>query len=211
MKKTSILALDLAKVAGYAWYREGEAKAESGVLDVSKFPDVGTRLASFYKWGLRKTKEWEVTDLVVESPVIGGGKEGKIIWLVSAYGIFMMLGAQCRIDVTKIRNDTFFIHWCGTNNIEGLDRKHYSVLEAQRRGCSLSSGHAIEDHNEADALGVLSLRCRMLNISTPWDSQKSPGPLFTGAHEPKGTKITQSNKRAAAIILNKGQSFNRGE
>lgn len=200
--KRCVLALDLAKVTGYACWREGDPKPNAGIIDVSHLKKRGDRLASQFKWGVNKVKEWEVTDIVVEAPIIGGGNEDKIIWLVGCLAIFEMLGSQYKIDVTKVRNDTFFIHWCGTNNIEGDQRKVYSVLECQRRGFPL-----ITDHNTADAMGVLSFRCAQLNMTPPWDFRRSPGPLFTGSamnhKQLKGTRITPDNKRAAAIIVNR--------
>lgn len=203
-----ILALDLAKTTGYACWTEGTPKPIIGAISLQD-EDIGTRLARGFKWGVKVTQEWGVTDIAIEAPVIGGGKEDKITWLVGFYAVFLMLGAQRRINVVKIRNDAFFIFWCGTNNIEGEQRKVYSVLEAQRRGFP---NLTMKQHDIADALGVLTFRCAELGLKVPWDGQRSPGPLFTGIQtghkQLHGTTITKGNERAAAILVNKTLSFN---
>lgn len=199
MTALSVLALDLAKKSGYAQWTVGE-RPRSGTFDAAVTEDIGKRLASLYKWGLKRTKEWGVTDIVIEAPITAAmpGSAAKTIWLVSAFGVLSMLGAQYGIRVTPIANITMAIHWMGTRDIPKKQRKTYSVLEAQRRGF-----RNVTDHNEADALGLLSLRCCQLNIKTPWESGKSPGPLFTGAHAPQGVTITKANEVRAAVIVNK--------
>ncbi len=208
----SLLALDLALNAGYAHWKQGDAKASAGLLQIKATPEIGPRLASLYKWALAKVKEWEVTDIAVEEPLLhGAGYANQFHWLISAYGVICMLGAQVRtngvpINVVPIANSTMAVHWLGTRDIEKKLRKTYSVLEAQRRGFP-----HVNQHDTADAIGVLSTRCAQLGLTneTPWDSKRSPGPLFTGIKQPHGTVITKSNQRSAAIITSKALSFDR--
>lgn len=226
----SILALDLALNAGYAQFTEGEPKPRAGLLEIERKQELGGRLAQLYRWLLRVTKEWAVTDICIETPLVGGqaaGQEKVFFWLISTYGVTAMAGAQCRtngvpINVVPIANSSMFVHWAGSKNDARGDlipkelRKTYSILEAQRRGLGRAitikdkSGVERQDHNIADAFGVLSLRCCQLNLQTPWDSKRSPGPLFTSAAMPKGTMITKSNKAAAQRIMAR-TSFNRGD
>ncbi len=204
----SILALDLALNSGYSQWAPGDVKPRAGLLKIDPALGLGDRLASLYKWGLRVVAEWGVTDIAIEEPLVAGaGHAAQFHWLISAYGVISMLGAQVKtkgvpINVVPIANRTMIVHWCGTNDIEKKQRKVYSVLEVQRRGFP-----NITDHNIADSLGVLSLRCCQLGLQTPWDSKRSPGPLFTGIQtghqKPFGTAITKSNKVAAAKILNR--------
>ena len=214
----SLLALDLALHTGYSQWSPGMPKPNAGLLKVKneKFADdeaskgrvLGVRLASLYKWGLKVTKEWQVTEISVETPLVGGsvaGHAAEFHWLISAYGVIAMMGAQLNIPVVPIANATMAVHWLGTRDIEKKLRKTYSILEAQRRGFP-----NVQDHNIADSLGLLSLRCAVLGLQTPWDSKRSPGPLFTGlTGKPAGTAITKSNKIAAAKILNAAGSFDR--
>lgn len=202
-----LLALDLALNTGYACWKVGDPKPSAGLLEINKHKEMGGRLASLYKWGLRFCKENGVTDICAESPLVAGpGSASEKFWLISAYGVICMMGSQLGVNVVPIANSTMIVNWCGTNNIEKKHRKTMSVLEAQRRGFP-----KITDHNVADALGLLSLRCCQLNLKTPWDSSRSPGPLFTDSHALKGTTITKANKIAAALIINKATSFNAGE
>ncbi len=214
----SMLALDLALNAGWAFWREGEPKPRAGLLEIDSGLSLGGRLASIYKFALPFVKENQVTDIAVEEPLVaanGVGKAAQFHWLISAYGVICMLGAQMRvngvpINVVPIANATMAVHWMGTRDIEKKDRKTYSILEAQRRGLAKSIIIRDKDiHDIADAFGVLSTRCAQLGIcnSTPWDSKRSPGPLFTGQSQghktPFGTRITADNKRTAAIITNR--------
>lgn len=120
-----------------------------------------------------------------------------------------MLGAQIKtggvpINVVPIANATMAVHWLGSRDIEKKQRKVYSVLEAQRRGFP-----TIQDHNTADALGVLSTRIAQLFLceKTPWDSKRSPGPLFTGVPQSQGTRITKANQVAATKLVSRAMSF----
>lgn len=212
----SILALDLALHAGYAHWAVGLDKPRAGLLEINKHQELGGRLAQLYRWLLRVTKEWSVTDICVESPLVGNGetpgKETQFFWLIGCYAVTSMLGAQTGINVVAIANSTMFVHWCGSINdangerIPKKQRKTYSLLEAQRRGFK-----NITSHDTADALGLLSLRCAMLNLSPPWDFKRSPGPLFTKSHAPAGIKITKQNRIAANVAINKGLSFDRSK
>lgn len=216
----SMLALDLALNSGYMRWKVGDARPVAGLLEIESSLNLGGRLASLFKFVYREVREYGITDISIEEPLIGEGVPGKakqFHWLISAYGVVCMIAEQVKtngvsVNVMPIANATMAVHWLGSRDIPKHLRKTQSMLEAQRRGLKLDSNKAT-DHNKADAAGVLSTRCSQLGIChlTPWDSKRSPGPLFTGAHAPKGTVITQSNKRAAAIILNKGQSFNKGE
>ncbi len=204
----SVLAFDFALNCGVAAWRVGEPKPYVSLLQFKNTEEPGLRFAKFYKYILKITKEREVTDIAFETPIVGGGTRDKNFWLIGAYGIACMAGAQLKIRVTAIDNRAFFLHWCGDNSIEGDRRKTMSILEAQRRGFP-----NIRQHDMADALGVLSLRCSMLRLAPPWDFKQSPGPLFTnlstGTNQPQGTKISKSNERAAAIITNRALSFER--
>ncbi len=210
---TSLLSLDLALNAGYAQWTVGAPKANAGLLQIDPSLELGGRLASLYKWALVKVREWEVTDISIEEPLVGNvpGHAKQFYWLISAYGIICMLGAQIKtngvpINVVPIANATMVVHWLGSRDIEKKLRKTYSVLECQRRGFQ-----KITQHDTADAIGVLSTRCAQLGLcgQTPWDSKRSPGPLFTGLPQPQGTKITKANERTAAILTSRAMSFNR--
>lgn len=215
-----MLALDLALNSGWTFWAQGDAKPRAGLLEIDRKKNLGGRLAQVFKFAFPFCKENGVTDISIEEPMVGGpGNNDQFFWLISAYGVVCMLAEQIRtngvpINVTPIANATMATHWLGTKTIEKADRKTYSILEAQRRGL----GRAIEVeikgeikaiHDIADSFGVLSTRCAQLSIcnETPWDSKRSPGPLFTGhaqGHKtPLGTRITAENKRTAAIITNR--------
>ncbi len=214
----SLLALDLALHAGYAQWTVGEQKTNAGLLTIKATKDsgavtsLGFRLASLYRWTFAKLREWSVTDIAIEEPLVAGGagKASQFHWLISAYGVVCMAAEQCKtngvtIHVVPIANATMAVHWLGSRDIEKKLRKPQSLLEAQRRGLK-----NITAHDTADAFGVLSTRIAQLGLThlTPWDSKRSPGPLFTGPQLP-GTTITKSNQRAAAILTNKALSFER--
>ncbi len=217
----SLLALDLALNAGWAWWRQGEPKARAGLWEIDPNLDLGGRLASLYRSAFAKAKELELTDIAIEEPLVSvagvPGKATQFHWLISAYGVISMLGAQIKtngvpINVVPIANATMAVHWMGARDIEKKNRKTYSILEAQRRGLeNMIVIRKKPDHNVADAFGVLCTRIAQIGLcnETPWDSKRSPGPLFTGNGQPKGTTITKENQRAAAIITNRALSFDR--
>lgn len=197
------LSLDLATEAGVAYWGHGMPLPRAWILDLPEGASIGVWLAALYEWAIEFVNLEEITDISIETPLIGFGDENKNFKLISGYGVMCMVGATLGVSVSPIANSTMFTHWVGSNKFQGKERKARSVVAAQMRGFG-----KVSNHNIADTLGVLTCRLHMLGIKdVPWNIQKGMADsLFEGKG---GTRITKQNEVASAKILNKALSFNR--
>lgn len=210
----SYLALDLATETGAAYWRPGMAKPRAWILDLPEGAETGIWLDELFLWAEEFVRLEGITDISIETPLIGFGGEEKNFKLIGAAGVARMIAARatrerratndqgCKAEL--IANQKFYAHWVGSNNFHGDDRKHRSVLAAHLRGFG-----KVTNHNIADALGVLTYRLHMLGIKdAPWNLQKG---LADTLFEQKGVRITKDNKTAAAKLINKALSFDAPE
>ncbi len=202
----SHLGLDLATEAGAASWKPGLQWPRAFLVNLPKGADTGLWLWELYQWGIGFCRLEEVTDIAVETPLIGMGGEEKNFKLIGAAGVMRMIGAQLTDErraaggpvcqVTLIANSTMFSHFVGSNNFTGDERKNRSIMSCHLRGMG-----KVSNHNVADAIGVLTYRLHMLRLhkEVPWDIQKgAANTLFEGK---PGVRIDASNQKAATALM----------
>ena len=200
----SICALDLATNSGWAWWSDGMPKPRAGNIFLPDTTDLGPWLSALYEWITLFGDKNKVTGFIVEKPLTTAGKEAKIFKLVSAAGVAKMAAFRCYATCEFIANKTMIVHWLGSDEFKGAERKQRSVLACHTKGWP-----NVTDHNVADALGLLDYHCHKNAIKVPWNTQPAPrGGLFT----PKlvGARIDKSNKVAARRLFSYALSFDRG-
>lgn len=209
----SYLALDLATETGAAFWRPGMPFPRAWKLNLPEGAETGIWLDELFLWAEEFIRFENITDVSVETPLIGFGGEEKNFKLIGAAGVVRMIAARATRErkadneqgcvATLIANQKFYSHWVGSNNFHGDDRKNRSVIAAHMRGMT-----KVTNHNIADAIGVLTFRLHMLGIGgVPWNIQKG---IADTLFEQKGTRITKDNKVAGAKLLNKALSFTKG-
>lgn len=180
------------------------------IVDLPKGAETGIWLDELFLWADDFVRIEGITDISIETPLIGFGGDEKNFKLIGAAGVGRMVAARatrerkasndqgCKAEL--IANQTFYAHWVGSNDFHGEARKARSVVAAHLRGFG-----KVINHNIADALGVLTYRLHMLDIKgVPWNLQKG---LADTLFEQKGVRITKDNRIAGAKLLNKALSF----
>lgn len=213
---SAFLGLDLATEAGVANWRPGMPWPRAWVLNLPRGADTGIWLFELYRWGVDFVRLEQITDIAVETPLIGMGDAEKNFKLIGAAGVIRMIGAQVTEErkerggapcsVTLIANSTMAAHHIGSNDVKGDRRKTLSVLSCHQRGMT-----KVQNHNIADAIGVLATRLHQLGLEkqVPWDIRKgTANTLF----EPKGG-VSQADLKAggkaSARTINSALSFDR--
>lgn len=206
----SWLGLDLATSSGAAFWRPGMPYPRAWALQLPQGAEIGIWLDALEVWLAGFMKLEQITEVGVETPLIGMGDQTKNFKLISAAGIVQMIGARMtresgtKVTVQFISNQTMVSHWVGSNEFHGKDRKTRSVLAAHARGFG-----KVQSHDVADALGVLTrLLWERRVAGVPWDIQKGTvNTLFE--KKPDGVRIDKSNHQASARTLNSALSFDR--
>lgn len=211
---TSFLSLDLATETGAAFWRPGMAFPRAWILDLPEGAETGIWLDELFLWADEFVRLERITDISVETPLIGLGREEKNFKLIGAAGVARMIAARATRErrgnnergcvAELIANPTFYAHWVGSNDFHGDARKARSVVAAHMRGMV-----KVKNHNIADALGVLTYRLHMLGVKdVPWNIQKG---LANTIFERPGVKApTKAEKVASAKFMNTALSFPRG-
>lgn len=210
---SSYLALDLATETGAAFWRPGMALPRAWKLDLPEGAETGIWLDELFLWTEEFVRFERITDISVETPLIGFGGEEKNFKLIGAAGVARMIAARTTRErkteneqgctAHLIANQTFYSHWVGSNDFHGKERKARSVVAAHLRGFG-----KVTNHNIADALGVLTYRLHMLGIKdVPWNIQKG---MADTLFQKKGTPApTKADKAASTRLLNSALSFDR--
>ena len=218
---TSFLALDISTNTGAAFWRSGMAWPRTWVLALPQGAETGVWLAELFDWADSFVRMEKVTDISVETPLIGFGGEEKNFKLIGAAGVIRMIGARASAErsgrsgrletgmpckVTLISNRTMAAHWLGSADVPADRRKTLSVMSAHQRGMG-----KVQSHDIADSIGVLATRLHQLGMEkdVPWDIRKGTvNTLF----EPK-RGVTQADLKAggkaSARTLNTVLSFDR--
>lgn len=213
---SSFLSLDLATETGAGQWRPGMPWPRGWKLKLPEGAETGIWLDALYQWGLEFVRLEMITDISVETPLIGFGGEEKNFKLIGAAGVMRMIAAQvtrerrlagepsCHAEL--IANQKFYAHWVGSNDFHDDERKHRSILAAHARGMG-----KVSNHNIADAIGVLTYRLHILGMhkDVPWNIQK--GLVNTLFEEKPGVRIEKSNKDAAARVMRSALSFDRAK
>ena len=166
---TAILALDTARVTGWAVVR-ADGIISSGSKEMGpKDMKVGPLLANFSDWLSRRVTEYEPAYIFYEKPWVGPVTQQKTaLNLMSFAGLTEMIGYRNRIIVRPETNPSVVKHFCGKSSRKRAERKAKVIAECRSRGFEPV------DDNEADALAMLSFAAMSLRV----EIDIPDGPLF---------------------------------
>ena len=175
-----VLTLDIATVTGWAAWRP-EPGFESGVFRIDT-SDLGTGEfgVRYSEWLRAKLADIQPDDVVFEAPILPRPSKKKpkasisIGTLRRLYGLVFVTEAVCREagvaegHIWEANQSTVVKHFTGHAGGKREERKARTIAACRELGWDP------EDHNEADALAILSYALHCLRV----DSGLPAGPLF---------------------------------
>lgn len=202
------LALDPGDRTGWALAKPGLAKPRAGFVDMPDAgKDIGKWANAFEDWLMPFARLEGVTDIVSEAPIIalhGGNPDINVV--VKHVGILIVAAKVAdRLElppVVRANRSTVCKHFTAVGAGKRRELKARCLLHCQTKGW------AVTDENVADAIATLDWFVHDRGIDVGWDCQPCAGPLFTAEQGMKGTRIDKDNKIAAAVLLNKVNTFN---
>ena len=176
----TILALDSARVSGWAHLREnGTIVSGTRVLGPEGMR-IGPLLSNFDLWLTKAIATSKPSWIYYEQPYSGVNQKTSFA-LMALAGQIELAGFREKVIVRPILNPVFISHFCaeaGPLKRKGVSavqrrkaRKDRTIAECRARG------FAPGDDNEADALALLHYAMHNEHLSTGF----SRGPLFAGA------------------------------
>lgn len=208
-----VLAIDGGTTSGWALWKEGQSKPRASTLQLPDTKNISIFAGEMCLWIKGFCGLENVTQVVVESPIIVQHKNGekcevcgrsdasingteidKLFGIVHAVELAAYL---IDIPCSRAPRSTVVKHIAGTGRGTRKQFKQYCLLGCQRRGWDVTS------EDMADALATLDWYTFDRRIPVPWNNSPAPGPIF----EQQGVRIEKSNKVAAAKLLNKALSF----
>lgn len=158
----SVLALDLASVAGWACGEPGGIPAHG----THRFAKPGASheaiFAAAYDWMEKKCVFYAPKTVVWEAPLSGTFKYGKTTSNATTilYGLPAVIGAVAYqrgiFDIRKAETRDVRLHFIGSNP------KRATAKPTVMRQCR-AMGFDIEDDNEADAIATWSYMCALID------------------------------------------------
>lgn len=166
---TSILALDTARVTGWAALRvDGSLVSGSKALGPEDMR-VGPLLSNYCDWLSRRVTEFEPEYIFYEQPWVGPKThQATALMLMSLAGLTHVIGSRNRVMVRPAKNPSVVKHFCGRSPRKRVERKDRVMAECRSRGIEPC------DDNEADAIALLDYAAHLLATSTDIPE----GPLF---------------------------------
>lgn len=144
-----ILALDQARLCGYAFGKPGE-KPVSQVLDMGRS---GTPSPEYlWRWGqrLRELIERYDPDLVAyERPFFSAKTATSGERLLKMAGVVEVVCYAKRIDMEQVANGSWKSKFCGTNKFNKGTVPYPPILECEQRGIEINGSN-----DRADAVGI---------------------------------------------------------
>ena len=167
---TAILAFDLAENVGFAFWRPGANRVYSGSF---RLPETGSDVGWYLTVFEKKAKElltFHTPDLCVfEAPWVGPKThQDTARKLLCLAGFTEFLCRKAGADYREAHNQSVKKHFLGRGNLPSKQAKRLCVEKCRELGWSPSN------HDEADALAVLSYAFHLRKIEVPW----SVGGLF---------------------------------
>ncbi len=176
----TILALDSARVTGWAHLREN-GTIVSGVKELGpKDMRIGPLLLNFDRWLAASIENSKPTWIYYEQPFSGTNQKTSFA-LMALAGQIELAGFRGKVMVRPILNPVFIAHYC--KGAGALKRKGLTATERRKArkdrtiAVCLDRGFYPKDDNEADALALLDYAMHNEHLSTGF----SRGPLFAGA------------------------------
>lgn len=175
---TAILALDLARVTGWAFWKPGMSQPRYGILKLKGGAgEIGTALVSLRYWMVPFMAENGCDVGLFEKPILRRFGKGQTSlatarWLYSLCGEAEANFVSGGADAMETDHGTFMAHWVGDGTMKRDEGKVYSVKAARFRGFTT------RDDNCADALGILDEFCCRHRIKVPWECRPCPKPSF---------------------------------
>lgn len=167
---TALLALDLATVSGFAFWRPGMERPLSGTLRMPKTgEDVGWFVEDYHGKLCDLLTVHQPELIIFEAPLLRATTS--IDTARKLMGLALMTEFVCRQRRLKYReanNASIRKHFIGCGRGDRKTLKAMTIKACQDRGW-----RPVDD-NEADALALADYACHVLKVPVPW----SVGGLF---------------------------------
>lgn len=174
---TLLLALDLATVAGWAYWKPGMDRPRYGRWNLPE--NVGDELERVtmalrrHMRDLHAVESFEHGTVLIEAPIrVKHDKERNLRLLMGLASEAATTALELGASPRDIKHDAMMQWWVGSARLSSADGKAYSMMAAKARGWTP------KDHNAADALGLLTHYAGLWKIAVPWDCRRCPAPEY---------------------------------